>query len=332
MQKQSFGAQVYSARAPGASRGAGRGLQPSRGTADDAAVHPAVAALPFAQKGLILGALLARMPPEIFAARFPGAAGRPVQAALESLSGGPRAARASTLAALIALVRAPLPAGIERVHPGWLRERLVLESSAVIRAVVGSAVDRDGLPAEVRRVAQEILTERGEESAQGFTISAAGAAELRRRVFAGLVPLGEPGAPVGPEAAPLMTLSFAALTEAIEARGAETLGVSLRGAPPPVVARAAASLGGWLARTLLDTAAQSGPADTRDAARQLVARVATEKPVDLAAHLGARALAGALVAEGSGADTLLAVAQRLPPALGRRLLAFAAEAQTETGA
>jgi hypothetical protein len=133
-----------------------------------------------------------------------------------------------------------------------------------------------------------------------------------------------------------MTLSFAALAEAIEERGAETLGVSLRGAPAPVIARAAASLGGRLARTLLDAAARPGPADTREAARQLVARVATERPVDLAAHLGARALAVALVAEGrdrnEGSDVVLAVAQRLPPALGRRLLAFAAEAQTETEA
>jgi hypothetical protein len=295
-----------------------------------------VAALPFAQKGLVLGALLARMPPETFAERFPGVAGRRGQAALESLSAGPRAARASTLAALISLVRAPVPAGLERVHPGWLRERLVLESSAVIRAVEGAAGDRESLPAEVRRVAQEILTERGETSSRGVAISAAGTAELRRRVFAGLVPLAEPGGPAGPEAAPLMTLSFATLAEAIEARGAETLGVSLRGAPPPVVARAAANLGGRLAHTLLDAAAQPGPADKREAARRLVARVAEEKPVDLAAHLGARALAVALVAEGNGrnegSDAVLAVAQRLPPALGRRLLAFAAEAQPETEA
>jgi hypothetical protein len=305
-------------------------LQPSRGTADDAAVHPAVAALPFAQKGLVLGALLARMPPEAFAMRFPGLAGRTGQAALESLGAGPRGARASTLAALLSLVRAPVPAGIERVHPAWLRERLALEPSAVIRAVVGAAGDRDGLPAEVRRVAQELLTERGETSSQGVAISGTGTAELRRRVFAGLVPLAELGAPAGPEAAPLMTLSFAALAEAIEARGAETLGISLRGAPPPVVARAAASLGGWLARTLLDAAAQPGPAETREAARRLVARVATERPADLAAHLGARALAVALRNEGG--DAVQAVAQRLPPALGRRLLAFAAEAQSETEA
>jgi hypothetical protein len=281
-----------------------------------------VAALPFAQKGLVLGALLARMPPQAFGARFPGPAGRQGQAALESLGAGPRAARASTLAALLSLVRAPVPAGIERVHPGWLRERLVPESSAVILAVQGAPGDRDGLPSEVRRVAREILTERGDTSSQGVAISAAGAAELRRRVFAGLVPLAEPGGPTGSEAAPLMTLSFSALEEAIEARGAEAIGVSLRGAPPGVVARAAASLGGRLAPRLLDAAAQAGPADTREAARQLVARVATERPVDLAAHLGARDLAVALATD---ADAVSAVAQRLPPALGRRLIAFAAE-------
>jgi len=139
---------------------------------------------------------------------------------------------------------------------------------------------------------------------------------------------GKLGAPGGPQAAPLMTLSFAALEEAIERRGAETLGVSLRGAPAAVVARAAANLNGRLARALLDAAAESGPAGTRTVARRLVERVAAEKPVDLAAHLGARALALALIPEGE--EAVLAVAQRLPPALGRRLCAFSVEALAES--
>jgi hypothetical protein len=281
-------------------------------------VHPEVAGLPFAQKGLILGALLARMPPEAFAARFSGAAGRQGQAALESLRTAPRGARASTLAALISLVRAPVPAGIERVHPGWLRERLAPESSVVIRAVSG------GLPPEVRRVAEELLSGRGDASPEGAALPPAGLAELRRRIFAGLVPLADAGAPVGPEVTPLLTLSFAALGEAIETRGATTLGVSLRGAPGPVIARAAANLDGRLAPALLDAAAAPGSTEARRAARRLVERVAARRPAgDLAAELGAWALAGALGAEGS--DAVLAVAQRLPPVLGRRLLAFAAE-------
>jgi hypothetical protein len=300
------------------------GLQPSRGPTDDAAVHPAVAALPYGEKGLVLGALLARMPPDVYAVRYSGAVGDRGRAALEALSGGHRGARASSLAALISLVRAPIPAGVERIHPGWLRERLAAESSAVIRAVTA------GLPPEVRRVADEVLSQRQDDqeaSLGAATLPAAAVAELCRRVFAGLVPLADLGAPAGPEAAALMTLSFTAVQEAIERRGAETLGVSLRGAPAAVVARAAAYLNGRLARALLDAAADSGPPEARAAARRLVERVAAEKPSDLAAHLGARALAVALIAEGG--DAVQAIAQRLPPALGRRLSAFSNDVSDE---
>jgi hypothetical protein len=294
-------------------------LQRDRPSTDDAAVHPAVAALPFAEKGLVLGALLARLPSEEFAARFPGAAGS--RAALEALGAESRSARASTLAALISLVRAPVPAGVERIHPGWLRERLGPESPAVVWAVA------EGLPPEVRRIADQLLGARpeGPDAAPiAPALSSLAAAELRRRVFAGLVPLADLGAPTGPVAGPLMALSFAALEEAIERRGAAALGVSLRGAAAPVIARAAANLGGRLAHALLDAAADSGPPEARDRARRVVERVAAEKPVDLAAHLGGRNLALALVPEGR--DAAQAVAQRLPPPLGRRLLAFVAEA------
>jgi hypothetical protein len=288
-------------------------------------VHPTVAALPLTEKGLVLGALLARMPPEAFLTRFAGEGGARGRSALEALAAESRSARAATLAELIALVRAPVPAGLERVHPGWLRERLSAEPSPVIRLVVG------GMPPEVQRVAEEILRERaGQRPGQPHDVDgpfAAGAAELRRHVFAGLVPLAPPGAPTGPVAAPLVALPFAAVVEAIERRGAETLGISLRGAPGPVVARAAASVGEGLARALLDAAARSGPTLERDTARRLVERVAAEKPVDLAAHLGARALAVALVPEGR--DAALAVAQRLAPTVGRRLLAFFDEAVAE---
>jgi hypothetical protein len=277
-------------------------------------VHPTVAALPLAEKGLVLGALLARMPPETFVTRFAGGPGRRGRSALEALAAESRSARAATLAELIALVRAPVPAGIERIHPGWLRERLTPEPSAVIRLVAA------GLPAEVLRVAEEIVFGRGDQSEGGATAAAAGAAELRRHVFAGLVPLAGPGGPTGPTAAPLMSPPLGAVTEALETRGAETLGISLRGAPPPVVARAAAGIGDQLARALLDAAVRAGSSEEREAARRMVAEVAAEKPTDLAAQLGARALASALGPEGR--DAALAVAQRLPPVLGRRLLAF----------
>jgi hypothetical protein len=267
-----------------------------------------------AEKGLVLGALLARMPPASFTARFPDLAGG--RAAVEALAAEARSVRVAALAELMALVRAPVPAGVERIHPGWLHERLWPEPSAVIRAVA------EGLPREVREVAERLLAERG-EAAEAPACSAAGAAELRRRVFAGLVPLVGPGAPAGPEAAPLMARSLAAVEEALELRGSATLGASLRGAPGEVVARAAAGLGVRLAGTLVAAAAQPGPPEARAAARILVARAAAEKAADLAADLGARALAGALAPEGLGA--VQAVAQRLRPALGRRLLRFADE-------
>jgi len=276
-------------------------------------VHRAVAGLPLAEKGLVLGALLARMPAASFAARFPGAPGG--RAAVEALGAEPRPVRAAVVAELMALVRAPVPAGVERIHPGWLRERLWPEPSPVIRAATL------GLPPEVREVARALLRERDDGDDGPAEISAAGAAELRRRLFAGLVPLAGPGAPTGPEAAPLMALPLAAVEQALELRGAATLGASLRGAPGEVVARAAAGLGERLSGTLVAAAAQPGPPEARAAARVLAARAAAARPADLAADLGARALAAALAREGAGA--VQAVAQRLPPPLGRRLLRFA---------
>jgi hypothetical protein len=283
-------------------------------------VHPAVAALPLTEKGLVLGALLARMPPESFASRFAGPAGQRGRAALEALAGESRTTRASTLATLISLCRPPVPGAIDRIHPGWLRERLGPESSAVVRAVT------EGLGVEVRRVAEEILRERGESetSTAGAPVSPAGADELRRAVFAGLVPLAGPGAPTGPVAGPLLAMSFGALEDALEARGAQLLGVSLRGAPAAVIARAAANLGERLAPAVIDAAAKPGVAAERDAARSLAERVAAEKPTALARQLGLRAVAVALRAE--GVDAVAAVAQRLPPVLGRALLKLAGEA------
>jgi hypothetical protein len=285
-------------------------------------VHPLVAALPVEEKGLVLGALLARMPPEDVVARFAGDTGARCRVALDALAAETRSGRAAALAALIALVRGPVPAGIERVHPGWLRERLAPESTVVIRAVA------DGLPVEVRRVAEEILGERGENPKRPApALAQAGIAELRRVVFAGLVPIGAPSASATPELRALLAHSFAALEEAIELRGAETLGTSLQGAPAAVVGQAAAGLGGALARVVLDAAARPGPIEARETARRLVAGTAVEKPADanLAWDLGARALATALAGEDT--SSVQAVAQRLSPERGRRWLTYAGKSR-----
>ena len=61
-------------------------MQPIPPRADDAAVHPAVAALSLEEKGLVLGAALARTPPAALEARATGAAGARCAAALAALN------------------------------------------------------------------------------------------------------------------------------------------------------------------------------------------------------------------------------------------------------
>ena len=273
------------------------------------------------EQGFVLGTMLARRSP-VEASRLAGGDDAPWRGALEALLAEPRPVRAAALAELIAVAQAPAPAGIARVHPGWLRERLAPEPSAVIRAVT------DGLPIEVRRVAADLLAERGESASPGRDWPTATVSPLRRMVFGGLVPLAGPGAPAAPQARALLDLSFAAVEEAIELRGAATLGVSLRGAPAPVVAQAAAGLGGRLARALLEAAGQRGSPEERNEARLLVSAAAGEMSPPLAMRLGLRTLALVLSREGRGGCGPIAgaraVAQRLPPVLGRRLVALAA--------
>ena len=101
-------------------------------------------------------------------------------------------------------------------------------------------------------------------------------------------------------------------------RGAETLGVSLHGAPGPIVARAAAGLDGPLGEVLLASAASGGAAAAREEARAIVAAAVGTRPGDRIRDTGLQALALALSNEGAAAT--VAVAQRLPATLGRRLL------------
>ncbi len=78
-----------------------------------------------------------------------------------------------------------------------------------------------------------------------------------------------------------------------------------------------------MARALLEAAGQRGAPEERNEARLLVSAAAGEMCAPLAMRLGLRALALALSREGA-ATAAVAVAQRLPPVLGRRLLALAA--------
>ena len=90
-----------------------------------------------------------------------------------------------------------------------------------------------------------------------------------------------------------------------------------------VIARAAAAVGDALASLLLAAARRAGPPGERDRARAAVA----DEPAgrDTCFSLGLPALGAWLAHHGDGAGmgAAAAVAQRLPPEAGRRLLAGA---------
>jgi len=220
---------------------------------------------------------------------------------------------------LTALAQAPVPAGIARVHPDWLRERFEREPPPIVRAVSA------GLPDDVRRVAAQVLDTRGGDGgAAGIDSTGPGVAEIQRQVFAGLVPLAGAGAPTTPIARELAALPAAEIVRAIELRGAEALGRSLRGAPATVVARAAASVSEALAAVVLEAArddGDEGESKARDRAREIVAAAGVAAGGEAAFAIGAHAVAALLEAEGAAA--VMAIAQRLPLAAGRRLLAAA---------
>ena len=105
-------------------------------------MHPTLATLPPEEKGFVLAAALARTPPAEAARGLAGTAGARCAAALEALAQADRTVRAAAIAELIALARAPVPAGIEAVHPDWLRERLEAEPDAIVRAVTAGSPTR----------------------------------------------------------------------------------------------------------------------------------------------------------------------------------------------
>ena len=126
-----------------------------------------------------------------------------------------------------------------------------------------------------------------------------------------------------PEWMRLAALPPAALVDEIDRRGAAVLGTSLAGSPPAVVARAAAGAGGGApAAALLEAARRVPAADERDRARALVSAAADalrRGRADVGA--GRRACARSPTRwRRRPAMAVQALAQRLPPRLGRILL------------
>jgi len=229
-----------------------------------------------------------------------------------------RAERARAIGVLLRRARAPVPDGIENVHPGWLRGALEGEATPILRALVA------GLPPEAVAVAREIIAARGDgDAAQPApAIADAPLAELRRAAFASLVPMPRPADAERADAPPwlrLAVLPFPALLAEIERRGAVTLGASLAGAPPAVAARAAAAAGSALGPVVLEAARTSPAGDERERARGVVAAAArvADPAVGSTTIVGLVALASELAATPGAAQI---IAQRLPPRLGRILV------------
>jgi hypothetical protein len=281
-----------------------------------------VEALAADERGLALGLLIGAGGVNA-AGRLAGPGADRCRAALETLATLSEEARVAEGAALAAALEAPVPDGIEHMHPGWIRRALEAEPSELLRAVTR------GMPAEVRRVADELLAARGEAPRERARLpEGPGLAGVRRTLFAGLAPMPTAGGRDLPRARALCALTSAALIDEIDRRGATTLGAALAGAPDAVVARAAAGAGEPFARIVLAAAKSPSVPEERARARALLAELpASEAARGAVRAAGLRAVAREVAAEGGAA--VAAVAQRLPPALGDVLLACALPAASE---
>ncbi len=274
----------------------------------------AVEALSIDEKGAVLGLALGAGADA--ASRLAGVASARCRAALVALAALDVDARATEVAALRAELAAPVPAGLDRVHSGWLRRALEGERAEIVLAAA------TGQAAPVREAAEALLGAH-EEIASSRWARASGPAldELRRALFSGLVamPVGAGAEARMPRAHALCALSATELDEEIARRGAETLGRALVGAPAEALARAAAGAEG-LARVVVASAKSGASPEERAQARALVASVPPAEAARGAVRaVGLRAIARDVAGEGVAA--LMAVAQVLPPALGDALLA-----------
>jgi hypothetical protein len=280
----------------------------------DAAVIAEVESLAADERGVVLG-LVASGAEAAAAARLAGPGRERCVSALAALARLPEDGRDAVRASLASALLAPLPEGLDQVHPGWIRRVLERESSGIVRAVARA------LPEPVRSVAAELLGARGESVAAPSPVPEGSVLEaLRRGLFADLAPMPGAAGASTPLARRLCALPSPALLEEVDRRGASALGLALAGAADAVLARAAAGAGEPFARVVLAAAREPASPEARAVARALVASVpASEAARGAVRAVGLRAVARAIAPEGPAA--LAAVAQRLPPAVGDALLA-----------
>ena len=271
------------------------------------AMHEVVAGLSLEEKGFVLGAVLTGLS----AAQVEAQAGARCRGALEALAGAPKTDRALMVAALVELARAAVPAGIERItrtgcDSGWrprAARRCAWPSPSCRRRCGGS---RPGCCASAARTTR----------CRGGRLPGAAAPGVRRA-----------GAPGGARRAgdAAGQGAWRRWRETSWRRRSPTAAprpsANPAGRPGEVVARAAASVGEALAAVVIAAATRDdGSPAERDEARALVAR---SQPPGRARGLGDWGLGGRGGPGREGHAAVLAVAQRLPLARGRRLCAAA---------
>lgn len=262
------------------------------------------------ESGFVLAATLNKGSAPALEWLAPGPEATRCRAAWGRIAALPRQQRAAALARLARDVFGPVSAALEHIKPGWIEAALEREASPVVVALVA------GLPQAAGDAARRVLARRGEalETVHATEIAHELLADLRRAVLGPLAAV----APAGSRAAVLAELPDRELIEEIDRLGAETLGLSLRGAPRALVARATA-LAGAGRRTVLDAARGPVNDEARERARALVAAAAVDdRTVERVRVVGLRALGLTLRVEGEQAAR--AVALRLPVVLGRILL------------
>ncbi len=300
-----------------------------------------LADLDAADRGFVLGVLIAGTADAgdsaaVLALASP--AGERCADAIRTIAALPRPERMRLLGLFAREALAPLPAGIEDVHPDALREVLRDESVETIRLITAngpSVLRAVGAAVIALRGAEEETLNQGDQAQQrdqkSGTAPADAVADLQRAVLAPIVAV--PPLPPGVEprrfGRKLTALAPAALLTALTGAGADLLGASLRGADEETLKRAAAHTGApWAERIVGAARAGAGSTDaatecSRDRARILVAATTpTGDPRQILERLGARAFGDRLQREDP--DLALAVAQRLPSDLARELLAAVA--------
>jgi hypothetical protein len=296
-------------------------------------IDAALSELDATERGFVLGLLLlgAADNDDATAPLLPPSRERCAEA-LAALRALPRGERLRATGAMARDAMAPLPAGIENVAVEQLRVALGGESAQTLALVAHET------PAGVKAAARDLLAMMNSagaaERAVDASVDSSLVAEVQRAALAAIVAVP----PVSAAALPdrwdlrLAALSAAACLAEVTVAGARCLGFSLRGEDATIISRAARRVGPpWDGHVVAAAserveALEGGEAGDDAAARACVAAVKASDDVrETLSRIGARALGTRFAGQNAGglgsADLVVALAQRLPLAIGEELIA-----------